>query len=287
MKSKVATWRPEEPYERPGFSDEDLQAIEDTLPRPFAHPRWKEVLWNGLNDVVAAYRWDIGWDQAPPAARSIFLSISAAANARKLLRQLGVEDEVDWESDPIQAIPYAIQIPLRNAAEIYGMAIGGYQDHPPTESTIKDAKPDYHGSEKLNDTLRSLQLFLAWCDLVREHRRSIAKKSPLRIEQHLGQTDHRRHRGNEALNAMIARLAKLYVKVLDRKPGIARSRSGQGRPGGPFVRFVVTFCNRADIKLTATGLEKRWRKVRSSLHTPDQDNNNPDPSNSPQKKPSE
>lgn len=87
-------------------------------------------------------------------------------------------------------------------------------------------------------------------------------------------------RDDEALDGLILRLGQLYRETTGRKPGLSRSSAGE--PGGPFFRFVLLFCAKSRIRITADGLEKRWRRLRPRLHASDQVQKKSEPTNSPE-----
>lgn len=57
-----------------------------------------------------------------------------------------------------------------------------------------------------------------------------------------GHSTRARHRGDDAMNQLIARLAAIYTEAFDRKAGTSVS-SGSGATSGPFVKFVQACCS--------------------------------------------
>jgi len=263
-----ANWRPLGLHERPGLTVADLEALSDLLSIPIGEPRDKfrkrlaEIaMWHGLDDA---------WRSAPAPSdiRKRLESIGSAA--RRLAHRLGVPSLPDEDVDALDVLSHPIRSALISSAERHGETVGGYSDHPPTlwqMPSSSERHTDYHGDSKLAAAIEHVQLIGAWCERAIQAQRQAETGAAINRTKRYGAAGRRaRNPGNEPLNDLIARLGNLYRDTTGRRPGISRSTGTRGRPGGPFVRFVLEVCKRMQIPMSATAFEKRWRSVAPLVH---------------------
>ena len=267
MKKKVSEWRPVGLHERPGLSSDDTSAISRLLPVMLSDDA---AFCERLGWSAAQYRLEEAWrdSPAPSDIRKKLESIRSAAG--RLSAQLGVPVLSDADTDILDVLPYSVRHALISAADRHGEEIGGYANNPPRPWQIHGQPEefvDYHGDSELAAAIEHVQMIAAWCErAIRSKRQAEDGAAVERAKRHGGNSRQARNKGNEPLNDLIARLGNLYRDSTGRKPGISRSVGTKGAPGGPFVRFVLAVCQRMQIPMSATALEKRWRTVAPLVH---------------------
>jgi hypothetical protein len=278
MKATVDTWWPEKVRSKRGLPRSSIEKIEAALPRVLAEKRVR--LWNGLNQAFYRYWWVRNWRKVPSASEIKKRLAVIAAGGRKLLRHLRVGEQPRPHGELVHDIPYLLRMTLEPAAERYAARSGGFTDYPPRpyEPPTSSWGPiDYRTVEKLNGVVEGLQMLVEWSDDAIEALQEGRDTHRIRRRPEGPST-----RDDEALDGLIVELGQLYREVTGKRPGVSRPHGRAGEPGGPFFRFVLLFCTRARIRITADGLEKRWRSLRLQLHASDQVQNKSKATNSPE-----
>jgi hypothetical protein len=264
VKRGISDWKPVGLNERPGLSASDLDALTKSLP---VTPNGESLksFQERLGWIAAEYRLKEAWLDAPPpsAVRKKLESIQKAA--RRLTDQLGVSPLPDEDVYALDQLPYSVRNSLISSADLYGREVGGYADHPPRPFRITGQSEEYldfNGDSKLRSAIEHLQLIGAWSERASRLARQAEEGAGVeRIKRHGSTGRQARNQGNEPLNDMIGRLGNLYRDTTGQKAGLSRTMRSQGKPTGPFVRFVLAVCERMQIPMTATSFEKRWRIV--------------------------
>lgn len=257
MKATIDTWWPEKVRSKRGLPRSSIEKIEAALPRVLPEKRVR--LWNGLNQAFYRYWWARNWRKVPSASEIKKRLAAIAAGGRKLLRLLRVGEQPRPQGETVHNIPYLLLFTLEPAVKRYAQECGGFPDYPPRpyEPPTSSRGPiDYRSLEKLNGVVEGLQMLVAWSDDAIQALQE--GRDTHRIRR---RPAGRSTRDDEALDGLIVELGRLYQEVTGKRPGVSRPHGRAGDPGGPFFRFVLLFCARSRIRITADGLEKRWRTI--------------------------
>ena len=250
---KLDDWKPTGLQHRPRYSSKTIELIVETLPKRLDN-KAKSRLAKQLDEAAIWFFHDRHLQSAPPPSKVRHRLEQIEAAARRLITHLGIKEAYDPDSDPVEALPRALFIPLVLAAERFGRQLGGYPDLPPIElGTEKAGEPyiDVQAERKMVSTLSGVQLIARWARNA-QAQEADAVKSDRRLTGE----------GDWALNEFLARLMAIYREATEREPWLSR----RGRtPTGPFLRFVKACLEPLAEEHTDQAIYERLKRVRRQL----------------------
>lgn len=250
---KLDDWKPTGLQHRPRYSAKTIELILETLPKRLDN-KAKCRLARQLDEAAIWLFHERHLQSVPPPSKVRHRLEQIEAAARRLIVHLGIKEAYDPDSDPVEALPRALFVPLVLAAERFGRQLGGYPELPPVEiGTEKAGEPyiDFHAERKMASALSGVQLIARWARNAQAQEAN-AVKSDQRLT----------HEGDWALDEFLARLMAIYREAAQREPRLSRR---DRTPRGPFFRFVKACLEPLAEEHSDQAIYERLRRIRRQV----------------------
>ena len=147
-------------------------------------------------------------------ARKQFATIERLAS--QLLKTLEIQDD-----DPL-SMPFEVSALIYPAANRYALAVGGYPDFPPQDSSLR-------GREKCQQVVDGIILMRKWATDVKQHAQNVIDKHEDEGRAH--------HSGDEGLCEFFSGLKGVWIDWFSENPGMTFDPI-EGKIKSPFFRFI-------------------------------------------------
>jgi hypothetical protein len=175
-----------------------------------------------------------------------------AAAARALMRALGTTDNAND-----RGLPETVGRPLKAQAQSHGHERpNGYADvfgDLPPERYGAAGDPvhytDYHAASVIRHCIHGVRLL-----------QLLATRSELSAREEIAASQtRRRNRGDGAFRRLFGTLCNVWIDIFKKAPGASVPADG-GKPGGPFIRFVIAACRPLGVEKSPHTIHKALRK---------------------------
>jgi len=185
----------------------------------------KVYLRNKLQSITAAYNLEAYWQEKPSRSVLLLRLASIQSATARIIAALGIES---YDGDLLAAItPKEIFHALKSEAAAMAERIGGFPNHPPLQFSVQgETFPDWFPEAQVRDVLEGVRQLRQWTQGAGERLRHRPAIRP-----------SERNKGDVAAEKLIGDLYGLWLDCYGTRPKLSR-RSDNGKPSGPFFRFV-------------------------------------------------